>query len=301
MSSIPRQLATFAAVLAVLYAGGWIAGSIIGPTGHGGGEEMHQTAQTHEASTDDMGAHGEGAAMAPAGLGVTEGGLRLVVARSEFALGRSQSIEFRIDGQNGQAVSDFDVEHDKRMHLIVISRDLTGFQHLHPTMGPDGTWSTPIRFADASSYRVFADFKTAGQSHTLGTDVSVPGTFDPQPLPAPATTATTDNGYEVAMTKADGETRFTVQRNGQAIEDIEPYLGARGHLVALREGDLAFLHVHPTSAESEGRDIRFQVEYPSDGRYRLFLQFKHDGAVHTAAFTEYTGSSAQGASHDHSD
>ena len=62
------------------------------------------------------------------------------------------------------------------------------------------------------------------------------------------------------------------------MKDIEPYLGARGHLVALREGDLAFLHVHPESEASEGSDIRFAVEYPSEGRYRLFLQFKLDGA-----------------------
>ena len=60
----------------------------------------------------------------------------------------------------------------------------------------------------------------------------------------------------------------------------EPYLGAGGHLVALREGDLAFLHVHPTG---DGPD--FEVEFPTPGRYRLFLQFKHEGRVHTAAFT----------------
>ena len=301
MSSIPRQLATFAAVLAVLYAGGWIAGSITGPTGHGGGDEMHQTAQTHEASKGDLGGHHQAGAEAAAGLATADGGLRLVLGRGEFPVGQSQSIDFRIEGEDGQAVRDFDVEHDKRMHLIVVRRDLTGFQHLHPTIGSDGTWSTPIRFADAGTYRVFADFKTAGRSRTLGTDVSVPGDFNSQPLPAPATTATTGDGYEVNLAKAGGETRFTVQRNGETVDDLEPYLGARGHLVALREGDLAFLHVHPTSAETEGRDIRFAVEYPSEGRYRLFLQFKHDGAVHTAAFTEHTGSSAQGASHDHGD
>ena len=61
---------------------------------------------------------------------------------------------------------------------------------------------------------------------------------------------------------------------------MEPYLGARGHLVALREGDLAFLHVHPDADR-----LRFTAEFPSAGRYRLFLQFKAGGRVHTAAFT----------------
>ncbi len=59
------------------------------------------------------------------------------------------------------------------------------------------------------------------------------------------------------------------------------YLGAKGHLVALREGDLAFLHVHP-----DANRLRFEATFPTPGRYRLFLQFKTtDGRVHTAAFT----------------
>ena len=61
----------------------------------------------------------------------------------------------------------------------------------------------------------------------------------------------------------------------------ERYLGAGGHLVALREGDLAFLHVHPLD---DG--VTFEATFPSAGRFRLFLQFKHAGRVQTVAFTE---------------
>ena len=73
--------------------------------------------------------------------------------------------------------------------------------------------------------------------------------------------------------------RFSVSRNGVPVQ-VEPYLGANGHLVALREGDLAFLHVHPT----EG--VQFESTFPTTGRYRLFLQFKHAGRIHTVAFTK---------------
>ena len=77
------------------------------------------------------------------------------------------------------------------------------------------------------------------------------------------------------------ELRFTVTKDGHTIH-TEPYLGAGGHLVALREGDLAFLHVHP----DEDR-LRFMAEFPTAGTYRLFLQFHtDDGRVHTAAFTQ---------------
>jgi hypothetical protein len=78
---------------------------------------------------------------------------------------------------------------------------------------------------------------------------------------------------------------FDVSRNGRAVRDLEPYLGALGHLVALREGDLAFLHVHPGTEEGSGPRIAFRAAFPSQGRYRLFLQFAHEGRVQTAAFT----------------
>jgi hypothetical protein len=82
--------------------------------------------------------------------------------------------------------------------------------------------------------------------------------------------------------KREAELSFTVSRGGRTIR-TEPYLGAGGHLVALREGDLAYLHVHP---EEHDDAVSFMTEFPSEGRYRLYLQFKHQGRVHTAEFTQ---------------
>ena len=80
---------------------------------------------------------------------------------------------------------------------------------------------------------------------------------------------------------------LTVTRRGEPVTDLQPYLGAYGHLVALREGDLAYLHVHPEEPDgpAAGPEIPFLAEVPSVGRYRLFLDFRHDGVVRTAAFT----------------
>jgi hypothetical protein len=82
--------------------------------------------------------------------------------------------------------------------------------------------------------------------------------------------------------------------DGQPVTDLQPYLAACGHLVALREGDLAYLHVHPEEAPGDGRtpagpEIVFTAQVPSAGTYRLFLDFRHGGRVHTAAFTVATG------------
>jgi hypothetical protein len=77
---------------------------------------------------------------------------------------------------------------------------------------------------------------------------------------------------------------LAVRRGGVAVNDLQPYLGASGHLVALRAGDLAYLHVHPV-----GKGLTFDAEVPSVGTYRLYLDFKHRGEVRTAEFTAVAG------------
>ena len=87
----------------------------------------------------------------------------------------------------------------------------------------------------------------------------------------------------------DADVTLTVERDGQPVTDLQPYLGAYGHLVALRDGDLAYLHVHPENADTgepeAGPQIGFVAEVPSAGRYFLYLDFKHGDRVRTAPFT----------------
>jgi hypothetical protein len=277
---VKTQLATFAGVLIVLFATGMVAGKLIDPEAPGGEAE----ADAHGAA--EMDEHGAMAAADPVrGLAVAEHGLRVVVEDPELRRGAEESLRFRIVDERGETVRDFDVEHTKRMHLIIARRDLTGFQHLHPKLAADGTWTTPIRLADAGSYRLFADFARDGEATTLASDLRVDGSADLTPLPAPQPAAVSDDGYRVALASGAaraGEAatlRFTVNKDGRPVA-TEPYLGADGHLVALREGDLAFLHVHPTDG------MGFEATFPSPGRYRLFLQFQVAGKVQTVAFTQ---------------
>jgi hypothetical protein len=212
------------------------------------------------------------------GLTASAGGLRLELPDPAVAPDTPVALRFRIVGEDGTPVTDYDVVHARRMHLIVVRRDLTGFQHLHPRLGPDGTWSTAARFAEPGTHRLFADFARDGRQYTLGADLAVEGDAAPRPLPAPATTART-GPYEVTLDREDDRFVFTVTRNGRPVEP-QPYLGARGHLVALREGDLAFLHVHPDEDA-----LAFEAALPAGARYRLFLQFRHRGTVRTVTYT----------------
>jgi hypothetical protein len=273
------RLVAFAAVLAVVFAGALGLGRAVDLDA---GEASEDADHAHEA---EAAAHeSEPASPGP----VADGGLRLVLAGATVEAGVEAPLSFRIETDDGSALDRYDVVHDEPMHVIVARRDLAVYQHVHPVRAGDGGWTVPLRLDEPGVYRVFADFTTDGRRVTLGADVSVAGPFAPEPLPVPSASAAS-GGYEVRLATTPGEhgetAAFTVLRGGEPVADLEPYLGARGHLVALREGDLSFLHVHPIEGEAAPGTIGFQVEYPSAGRYRLFLQFKHQGDVQTVAFT----------------
>src|SRR4051794_33177698 len=158
------------------------------------------------------------------GLAVADHGLRLVALTPELPRGRAATLRFKIVDERDRVVRDFDVEHTKRMHLIVARRDLTGFQHLHPRQAADGTWSTRVRLKDAGSYRMFADFSRDDESVTLAAALRVDGPADLVPLPAPAPAATSDGGYQVRLDAGrvapgrEADLRFTISKDGRAIE-----------------------------------------------------------------------------------
>jgi hypothetical protein len=260
------RVAAFAALLAAVFAVAVVVGNAADP----------DTSQPAAAE-----AHGGATEMAHAtvkGLAVTDHGYTLELADRRLKAQDTQ-LRFRIRTEDGTPLKDFALEHERRMHLIVVRRDNAHFQHLHPTMAADGTWTATIRFAEGGAYRVFADFKTGDTPVTLGADLTVDGPQSYRPLPAPATAADAD-GYQVRLDDREAPLlRFTVTKAGTPVR-TEPYLGAGGHLVALRDGDLAFLHTHPS-----GDGLAFEAGLPTPGRYRLYLQFKVAGRVHTAAFT----------------
>jgi hypothetical protein len=279
--SAPARLATFAGVIAAVFGGAALVG---GATGASPPNDKPAKAEHRTGEMAMKTGHAEMSAE-PAGLAIAEGGFRVAVSDPTFRAAHRQELRFRVLDRAGRPVRNFEEEHGARLHLILARRDLTGYQHLHPRLGRDGTWSVPVTFAEPGAYRMYADFHIGGRGLTLGADLFVPGDFQPRALPAETNEARV-GGYTVALREdAPGELRFGVSRGGREVTDLQPYLGARGHLVALREGDLAYLHVHPEEGPEPGAGVSFHAEYPSAAKYRLFLQFKHRGRVHTAEFT----------------
>jgi len=309
--STPVRLLAFGAALAAVFVLALVGARTLLPadlaqagqdrTGHSSSNPEkdsqmdHTTAATPSAqhSEDSHDGHGQAPAADPVrGLTVAQDGYQLGALTAPAAVGEKGTLSFRLTGPDGKPVTDYSTAHDKDLHLIVVRSDGSRFRHVHPSLDGAGIWSIPWRWTAAGSYRVFADFVPAatGETLTLTSTLEVAGALDPVPLAGDTTTDSVD-GFSVTL---DGTLRsgtestltFTVARDGRSVI-LEPYLGAAGHLVALRVGDLAYLHVHPMDdpARASNPAVAFMAQAPTPGRYLLYLDFQVDGQVHTATFT----------------
>ncbi|MGC5025153.1 heavy-metal-associated domain-containing protein [Tsukamurella sp. DT100] len=294
------KLAVYGAGLVIAFGGAYgIAGAVV-PDG--------TVAQWNAQADQGHGGHAAPAAAAPAaptalkGVSLSAEGLTFAPVAAPRAVGEAGSLSFRIEDAAGAPVTAYTTTHEKDLHLIVVRADGSLFRHVHPTLDrATGVWSLPWSWAEAGAYRLYADFAPAtGSAVTLTRTVEVAGGYAPAD-PAPSRTAQVD-GFTVQLdgdlvAGASSPVTLRVSRDGAPVTALQPYLGAFGHLVALRQGDLAFLHVHPEGAEPKPGDtggpaIAFQAQAPTAGRYLLYLDFQVDGVVRTASFVVDAAASA---------
>ena len=298
------RITAFAAALAATFGTAYGVGEAVDPVVADPAPARHESHGEAPAASEGDGGHGGHETEPAGGLQISESGYTLDLRTQSVTAGERSDLRFVIRDDDGRAVTAYRREHEKELHLIVASRDLGTYRHLHPARAADGTWSIPVELPRAGGYRVFADFTPArkgAENLTLGADLAASGTYAPRRLPAPDTT-TEIHGYDVRLDGAlrpgkESELKLKVSRDGRPVTDLQPYLGAYGHLVALRSGDLAYLHVHPNGepgdgATEPGPEVSFTATAPSSGTYRLFLDFKHEGEVHTAAFTVRAGAAS---------
>jgi hypothetical protein len=185
------------------------------------------------------------------------------------------------------------VVHEKKIHLIIVSKDLGQFYHEHPEYTAQGNYKAAYTFPKGGDYVLFQDYTPTGSGHQLGRQ--------PITVKGPAYTPVkfknddmqwTQDGYSATLSfdkpLNTGQLlgmKITINKDGQPVTDLDNYLGALGHVVVISEDTERYLHVHPNDQADKGPAIGFNTNFEAPGLYRVFLQFNHAGKIHTADFT----------------
>lgn len=205
-----------------------------------------------------------------------------------FTPGVPGELVFLVTGPDGSQVTSV----AEPTEAVVVRRDGAGLARLHPVQRPDGAWAAPVQLPAPGVYRVFVDVVPAGGPPlVLGADLFAPGEF--QPLGFGPSRVAQVAGYQVRL---DGDivagTRSqvfaSISKDGAAVTDLEPVDGVFARLVALRQSDLAYVRGEGPpagAARTAGPALTLTVDVPSAGTYRIFVEFRHAGAVQGVEFT----------------
>jgi hypothetical protein len=208
--------------------------------------------------------------------------------------GKPTKLKMMIHGADGKMVKDFAVIHEEKIHLIIVRDGLDQFAHIHPKIDANGDLTTTYSFPTGGTYRLYADHQPVGGSpSTPIAEVRVSGATPPLPalkpdVPGPVKGDGLDAHVSVngAMTGGDATISFKISDpTGAAVKDLQPYLGAMGHLVVISQDGKQYVHAHPAEEKkSETGVVIFHAHFPNPGLYKGWGQFKRQGQVHVIPF-----------------
>ncbi|WP_345774041.1 hypothetical protein [Paenibacillus sp. H1-7] len=244
------------------------------------------------ASKPEQNAHaGHGAAPAPKEADVKAA---FTFSPDKPQAGKDTLISLQVTDSANKPVEKFDINHEKTMHLIIVSKDLSYFNHIHPDYKEKGLFTIANPFPAGGDYKLFADFVPSGQSGTTKSqwttiqgDAAKPAAIQPD-----GNLTKTVDGKEISLAfdklQAGKEVNliFNIKDGGtkKPITNLQQYLGAVGHVVILSEDAEQYLHVHPTEEKATGPDAKFMTTFPKSGIYKIWGQFQHEGKVFTVPF-----------------
>lgn len=204
------------------------------------------------------------------------------------------TIAIKIQDKNGKPIDKLDTVHEKQMHVIIVSKDLTFFNHIHPDNKGNGEFTVTTQFPTAGEFKVIADITPTGmgtmnksQWFTIQGSAPAPKAIEPD-----ATLTKVVDGKEITlsidhlMANMELNMNFNIKdaQTKQPVTDLQPYLGAVGHVVILSQDAGNYLHVHPSEEKAKGPDAKFMTTFPHSGVYKIWGQFQHNGKVFTVPF-----------------
>lgn len=223
--------------------------------------------------------------------------------------GELTRMTFKITEDNA-TLKNFQVVHEKILHLIIIRKDLQEFQHIHPIFdNATGEFSVDISFKTAGPYVLYADFTPATFEDNDKNIAQVAQTtilvgsekgYKKQQVQTTPSNSVKKDDYEVLYTvdppRSDRQTYIlSITKNNKPVKDLQPYLGAMGHSVLVNTKTLEYVHTHAGDMHmknggmditkmSKGPNLMFNTTPLEAGQYKIFTQFQHQDTVQTSEF-----------------
>lgn len=213
--------------------------------------------------------------------------------REGLKTGVASKLRFTILDAKGVPIKEFAVNHDAKVHLILISQGLQHFAHIHPSVDPKtGVLTAEFKFPTGGAYHLFADFQQPGQMMmTATTRIEIAGDTPPASELRPDVPGVLENTGITAKVSVEGarrgveaRVRFEIMDGDKPIADLEPYMGAMGHLVVVSADAKQYVHAHPDEKTEAKHVVTFGATFPEAGLYKGWGQFKREGEVRILPF-----------------
>lgn len=267
-------------------------------SGHGANHNQEATEQTNtnkEAKDGTHEGHGDSNGNEADKTSATANLNALFTFEDSVKANEETKMNIQITNEDGTPVNEYKVNHEKLLHLIIVDHELSYFSHIHPEFQENGTFTVNTTFPSGGEFKVFADFIPKGGSNiTLSKWINVEGKESPHSgIKADATLVKEIDGKEIELImsgdKSNEETTLSFNirdaKTKEGINNLEPYLGAVGHVVILSKDAEKYLHVHPLEEKATGPEAKFETSFPKSGIYKIWGQFQHEGKVFTVPFT----------------
>ena len=163
--------------------------------------------------------------------------------------------------------------HEKFMHLIIVSEDLNDFFHLHPEKVDANHFEQEINLSNEKKYKAFVDIIVEGKDYVIKPIAVNSSNKNEQKSPLKLDTLNKKEiqGYYIEMEHGHFMVNKTIELKFKIKNAIpDPYLGALGHVVIIDEQAEKFIHVHPIS----NNETIFETQFEKAGIYKLWAEFK---------------------------
>lgn len=207
------------------------------------------------------------------------------------------TLAFRLYGIDAHelGLDDLKMTHEKLVHLMLVRDDLQYYQHLHPEF-VQGMWTVKTRIPQHGSYEMYVDVEPKEESpHVLRVPLTIGRKTEKKIFPPVSQDLTTNvDGVNATLDKlelekkaAEIKLKFKLSKNGLPITQIQSYLGAFGHVVALKHGEPDhFAHAHLLNKTMpEDGIVEFEIELQEKGMYTIYAQFNINGQIKTFPIT----------------